>query len=76
MTEGKVLLTIILVCLTVIAGITFYESQRRTEYNHMLLSFESRCTDKGGIVLQSLKGTTNWIGCYKGVSEIYNEEKE
>lgn len=44
------------------------------QHNQQLIAFHQRCSDQGGIVLQSFSADSNeWIGCYKGVTEIPNE---
>ncbi|AUV61800.1 hypothetical protein FDJ28_gp54 [Pseudomonas phage Bjorn] len=43
--------------------------------DRMVDRFEARCADKGGIVLKGVgHGSKNWLGCYKGLTEVYNEE--
>lgn len=43
--------------------------------DQMLHRFEARCADMGGITLKGVgHGSLNWVGCYKGLTEVYNEE--
>jgi len=45
------------------------------ENEEMLYRFELRCDSLQGIVLEGRKNGKGWIGCYKGLTEIENEEK-
>lgn len=36
--------------------------------------FEQTCAAKGGLTLQAIKDGERWIGCYRGVVELENEQ--
>lgn len=51
------------------AGLADYQNKQATD------RFIARCTDKGGIALEAaIKDHHQWLGCYKGLTEIENEE--
>jgi hypothetical protein len=63
----------ILLCLFgIFSGFAYVDHEKDQELNR----FVTRCTDLGGVALKSaIRGNLHWLGCYKGVTEIPNEER-
>lgn len=55
-------------------GWSVYAEQQQTIE---LVQFHARCTNQGGIVLQSYQSDGDgWIGCYSGIKELPNEQEK
>lgn len=62
----------LLVFWLVVFGVLMYQDDSNDQ---MLYRFEARCAQQGGVALKGVgHGSLNWVGCYKGLTEIYNEE--
>lgn len=63
---------LLLVLAFMFSGLAIYQSYQHDE---AVDRFVVRCEEQGGKTLKGANpGHNNWIGCYKGVTEIYNEE--